>query len=95
MDIPPFLLDHWLAAYDFRTPPIPYNLASSTGPSWTLEDVMALGAEPLALSDTRSLTRHPKESMRFAQLLPTITALSPTGLWSQPERRKPFQFSSA
>ncbi len=37
MDLPPFLLDHWLARYDFATPPIRYNLASSTGPKWALE----------------------------------------------------------
>lgn len=32
MDLPPFLLDHWLSKYEFASPPIKYNLASSTGP---------------------------------------------------------------
>jgi len=32
MELPPFLLDHWLSAYDFAEPPIAFNLASSTGP---------------------------------------------------------------
>ena len=36
MRIPPFLLDQWLATYEFASPPIRYNLASSTGPRWTL-----------------------------------------------------------
>ena len=43
MKVPPFKLDAWLAAHDFATPPIRYNLASSTGPSWTVADLMALG----------------------------------------------------
>src|ERR1700676_5120787 len=44
MHLPPFLLDHWLAAYEFATPPISYNLASSTGPAWTFGELMALGS---------------------------------------------------
>jgi aspartate/methionine/tyrosine aminotransferase len=43
MHLPPFLLDHWLAAYEFSSPPIRYNLASSTGPSWTFGELMSLG----------------------------------------------------
>jgi aspartate/methionine/tyrosine aminotransferase len=43
MRIPPFTLDHWLAAHEFASPPIRYNLASSTGPNWTLGDLLALG----------------------------------------------------
>ena len=44
MKVPPFKLDAWLAAHEFATPPIRYNLASSTGPAWTLGELMALGA---------------------------------------------------
>ena len=43
MRIPRFELDHWLAKYEFASPPIRYNLASSTGPTWTLSDLLALG----------------------------------------------------
>jgi aspartate/methionine/tyrosine aminotransferase len=42
MKLPPFLLDQWLAAHEFADPPIRYNLASSTGPQWTLGDLLAL-----------------------------------------------------
>jgi aspartate/methionine/tyrosine aminotransferase len=42
MELPPFLLDHWLAAHEFASPPIAYNLAASTGPRWTLGEVLAL-----------------------------------------------------
>ena len=42
MHLPPFLLDQWLANHEFRTPPVRYNLASSTGPKWTLAELQAL-----------------------------------------------------
>ena len=32
-------------AHEFATPPIAYNLASSTGPAWTLGELLALGGE--------------------------------------------------
>ena len=50
MKVPPFKLDHWLAAHEFATPPIRYNLASSTGPCWTVAEVLGLGG-----GDTRDL----------------------------------------
>jgi aspartate/methionine/tyrosine aminotransferase len=54
MRVPPFKLDAWLAAHDFATPPIRYNLASSTGPTWTLGELMALGGGGVdALEDVR------------------------------------------
>jgi aspartate/methionine/tyrosine aminotransferase len=43
MQLPPFLLDQWLAAHEFVSPPIRYNLASSTGPAWSFGELMALG----------------------------------------------------
>src|SRR5689334_18552315 len=45
MRLAPFLLDHWLAAHEFANPPIRYNLASSTGPQWTLGELLALGGD--------------------------------------------------
>jgi aspartate/methionine/tyrosine aminotransferase len=43
MRVPPFLLDQWIASYEFASPPIRYNLAASTGPGWTLGELLALG----------------------------------------------------
>ena len=43
MKVPPFKLDAWLAAHEFASPPIRFNLASSTGPAWTLAELMRLG----------------------------------------------------
>ena len=51
MKVPPFKLDAWLAAHDFATPPIRYNIASSTGPLWTFAELMALGGDAAALGD--------------------------------------------
>jgi len=42
MELPPSLLDHWLAAHEFSDPPIRHDLASSTGPRWTLKDLETL-----------------------------------------------------
>ena len=51
MELPPFLLDQWLASYEFRTPPVQYNLASSTGPHWTIAELQQLPAGTLDLAN--------------------------------------------
>lgn len=51
MHLPPFTLDHWLSAHDFAVPPIAFNLASSTGPRWSVGELAQLGEHPLALDD--------------------------------------------
>ncbi len=51
MDLPPFLLDQWLARYEFRTPPVRYNLAASTGPHWTIGELQELPRGTLSLAD--------------------------------------------
>ena len=56
MKVPPFKLDAWLVAHEFATPPIRYNLASSTGPLWTLAELMALGDDRAAGARKRSAT---------------------------------------
>jgi aspartate/methionine/tyrosine aminotransferase len=52
MDLPPFLLDQWLTKYDFASPPIEFNLASSTGPRWSVGELMALGGMGVEITDT-------------------------------------------
>ena len=39
MKLKPFLLDDWLDRYEHR---VEFNLAASTGPTWTVNDVLAL-----------------------------------------------------
>jgi aspartate/methionine/tyrosine aminotransferase len=74
--LPPFALDHWLSTHDFATPPIAYNLASSTGPRWTLAQVAALGDDPLDLADTVLSYAPPQGS---APLRDAIAAFHGTG----------------
>jgi aspartate/methionine/tyrosine aminotransferase len=50
MDLPHFALDAWLSAYNFATPPIEFDLASSTGPGFSVADLTAMGGG-LELSD--------------------------------------------
>jgi aspartate/methionine/tyrosine aminotransferase len=45
----PYLLDQWLAAHEFASPTIRYNLASSTGPAWTLGELLALGGDSIRM----------------------------------------------
>jgi aspartate/methionine/tyrosine aminotransferase len=42
MQLKPFLLDLWLVAHEHATE---YNLASSTGPVWTLDQLLQLGTD--------------------------------------------------
>jgi aspartate/methionine/tyrosine aminotransferase len=51
MELPPFLLDHWLSQHEFRMPPVRYNLASSTGPHWTLAELQRLPTGALDLAE--------------------------------------------
>jgi aspartate/methionine/tyrosine aminotransferase len=55
MKLQPFLLDQWLNRYHAPGSPVEFDLASSTGPNWTMHDLMELsGADELeALFDTR------------------------------------------
>jgi aspartate/methionine/tyrosine aminotransferase len=45
VELPPFLLDQWIAQKQSANPPIEYDLASSTGPVWTLRELLALSGE--------------------------------------------------
>jgi aspartate/methionine/tyrosine aminotransferase len=64
MQLPPFKLDLWLAAHEFATPPIRYNLASSTGPSWTFAELMELGGSPVSL-DSLALSYAPPQGSKL------------------------------
>jgi aspartate/methionine/tyrosine aminotransferase len=45
LELPPFLLDRWIEQKHSANPPIEYDLASSTGPVWTLRELLALSGE--------------------------------------------------
>lgn len=42
MDFLPFTLDDWLDEHLFSKPPVEYDLASSTGPGWTFQQLLDL-----------------------------------------------------
>lgn len=74
MKLPPFLLDHWLAAHEFADPPIRYNLASSTGPQWTLGELLAFGGDA-ARRDIEALRLSYAPPQGSARLRERIAAL--------------------
>ena len=45
MQIKRFLLDEWLAQTFAADPPIEFDLGSSTGPVWTLRELLALDGD--------------------------------------------------
>jgi aspartate/methionine/tyrosine aminotransferase len=55
VELPPFLLDRWIEQKHTADPPIEFDLASSTGPVWTLRELLNLSGENEleALLDTR------------------------------------------
>ena len=57
MQVPPFLLDEWLNEYHFRSEPPEFDLASSTGPRWTVRDLLGwmTGEEKQLLEETSAV----------------------------------------
>lgn len=47
MRFAPFLLDQWLNKYQHSEPPIEFDLAASTGPTWTVRELLALESADL------------------------------------------------
>jgi aspartate/methionine/tyrosine aminotransferase len=52
MKLNPFLLDQWLAQKHTADPPIEFDLGSSTGPIWTVRELLELGGDVDSLLDT-------------------------------------------
>jgi aspartate/methionine/tyrosine aminotransferase len=68
MKLPRFELDRWLAAHEFADPPIRFNLASSTGPQWTLGEILSLGgAGPLDLERLKLSYAPPQGNARLRE----------------------------
>jgi hypothetical protein len=53
MKLNPFLLDEWLEQKHSANPPIEFDLGSSTGPIWTLRELLDLGQGVESLLDTK------------------------------------------
>jgi len=78
MKVPPFKLDAWLAAHEFATPPIRYNLASSTGPLWTVGELMKLGGgSEAALADVKLSYAPPQGSKLLRERIGALHDVDP------------------
>jgi aspartate/methionine/tyrosine aminotransferase len=77
MKLPPFKLDIWLAAHEFATPPIRYNLASSTGPLWTLGELMNLSGDPPTLTDLKLAYAPPQGGKLLRERIAALHAVDP------------------
>lgn len=78
MKVPPFKLDAWLAAHEFASPPIRYNLASSTGPIWSLGELMALGGgNESALAEVKLSYAPPQGSKLLRERIGSLHGVDP------------------
>ena len=73
MKLPPDSLNAWLNEHHFATPPIAYDLAASTGPVWTLNEL--LGEEPLP--DLALSYVHSKGGVELREAIADIAGVEP------------------
>ena len=66
MKLPPFLLDQWLQQKFSANPPIEFDLGSSTGPVWTLRELLALGGDLEELLDDQAVLHAARRLHRAA-----------------------------
>lgn len=78
MRLPPFLLDQWLDQKNSPGAKIEYDLGSSTGPVWTLRELLALEESDLdALLDTRLLYNTPTGTPELRDLIGATHGVDP------------------
>jgi aspartate/methionine/tyrosine aminotransferase len=78
MEMRPFLLDQWLSKYQFASPPIEYDLASSTGPRWTVRELLGLvdDAERERLFDRPLYYAPPEGGAELREAIATVAGVS-------------------
>lgn len=77
MKLKPFLLDQWLSQKLSANPPIDYDLGSSTGPVWTLEELLALGGSSEDLLKIKLFYAPPKGSQELREELARMEGVEP------------------
>jgi aspartate/methionine/tyrosine aminotransferase len=78
MRFPPFLLDQWLDQKNSPGSKIDYDLGSSTGPQWTLRELLALEETDLnALLDTRLLYTTPAGTPELREMIGATQGVDP------------------
>jgi aspartate/methionine/tyrosine aminotransferase len=77
MKLPPFLLDQWLEQKFSANPPIEFDLGSSTGPVWTLRELLSLGGDLDGLLDTTLFYTPPAGSAGLREELARMEGVQP------------------
>jgi aspartate/methionine/tyrosine aminotransferase len=77
MKLPPFLLDQWLEQKFSANPPIEFDLGSSTGPVWTLRELLSLGGDLDGLLDTTLFYTPPAGSGGLREELARMEGVEP------------------
>jgi aspartate/methionine/tyrosine aminotransferase len=77
MELPPFLLDQWLEQKFSANPPIEFDLASSTGPVWTLRELLSLGGDLESLLDTNLFYTPPAGTPELREELARMQGVEP------------------
>jgi aspartate/methionine/tyrosine aminotransferase len=77
MELPPFALDEWLAAYNFTTPPIAFDLASSTGPDFTVAELAGLGNDSFDMGDIALRYAPPQGALALRTAVAAFHAADP------------------
>ena len=79
MNLAPFLLDQWLEQKNLPDSCIEYDLASSTGPVWTLRELLALSGDgvPDRLLDTALSYTSPAGSIEVREAIAAMQGVHP------------------
>src|SRR5437660_9741741 len=77
MRLAPFLLDEWLSAKLSANPPIEFDLGSSTGPVWTLRELLSLAGDLEELLDSKLFYTPPAGSPALRQELAHMAGVEP------------------
>ncbi len=80
MKLPPFLLDQWLEQKFSANPPIEFDLGSSTGPAWTLRELLSLGGDLEGLLETRLFYTPPAGSSELREELARMEGVDPASV---------------
>jgi aspartate/methionine/tyrosine aminotransferase len=77
MTLPPFLLDEWLVQKASADPPIEFDLGSSTGPIWTLRELLSLGGDLEGLLDTSLFYTSPAGTRELREAIAAVEGVDP------------------
>ncbi|MFL6354200.1 MAG: aminotransferase class I/II-fold pyridoxal phosphate-dependent enzyme [Bryobacteraceae bacterium] len=81
MNLPPFLLDQWLDQNHTLQPPIEFDLGASTGPVWTVRELLNLSGDEREyerLLDTRLFYTPPAGSPDLREALAELEGVDPS-----------------